>query len=72
MKKKKKKETAKRELSAEQLSQVTGGAGGASGVITKKIDVPVEDPHDVVELTIGNVGLSKGDVIFPAGIEFQE
>ena len=71
-----------RELTEEELSQVTGGISNEGGlviptivldkkgnVVTFKIDVPATEEADVVELNIAKVELPQGGVIKSTEIE---
>ena len=71
-----------RELTEEELSQVTGGISNEGGlviptivldkkgnVVTIKIDAPAAEEADVVERNIAKVELPQGGVIKPTEIE---
>ena len=61
------------ELTDEDLKQVTGGINSKSNhkgdVITFKLDVPVTDEVDVVEMSTSNTAICKGDILLPAEID---
>ena len=62
-----------RELTAEEVEQVTGGINSKSNhkgdVITFKLDVPFTDEVDVVEMSTSNTAICKGDNLLPAEID---
>ena len=56
-----------------ELDQVTGGINSKSNhkgdVITFKLDVPVTNEVDVVEMSTSNTAICKGDNLLPAEID---
>ena len=60
-------------LTEKELDQVTGGINSKSNhkgdVITFKLDVPVTDEVDVVEMSTSNTAICKGDILLPAEID---
>ena len=56
-----------------ELDQVTGGISSKSNhkgdVITFKLNVPVTDEVDVVEMSTSNTAICKGDNLLPAEID---
>ena len=63
----------RRELTEEELDQVTGGINSKSNhkgdVITFKLNVPVTDEVDVVEMSTSNTAICKGDILLSAEID---
>ena len=61
------------ELTDEELKNVSGGINSKSNhkgdVITFKLDVPVTDEVDVVEMSTSNTAICKGEVRLPAEID---
>ena len=61
------------ELMDEELENASGGINSKSyhkgDVITFKLDVPVTDEVDVVEMSTSNTAICKGDNLLPAEID---
>ena len=60
-------------LTEKELEQVTGGINSKSNhkgdVITFKLNVPVTDEVDVVEMSTSNTAICKGDNLLPAELD---
>ena len=60
-------------LTEKELDQVTGGINSKSNhkgdVVTFKLEVPVTDEVDVVEMSTSNTAICKGDNLLPAELD---